>query len=133
MHDGASCVWQIHLFLLKVFHVYGVPPPKVLGYDDACHLKKFLENRADKDGATFARWVLDNMDLAVDKCAAAALLPRCPCRPLLLLHARPAPLCPQPTPHPSPRCAGSTGPITRITATARRTSTRASARRSPQT
>ena len=65
---------QVHLFLLKMFYVYKVPPPKVLSYDDGCHLKKFLENRAVKDGARFAAWVLESMAIVVDKCAA----PRAP-------------------------------------------------------
>ena len=74
-----------------MFHSYEVPPPKVLSYDDACHLKKFLENRANM-GAAFASWVLDNMDLAVDKCAAAAT-PLVP--PALLSHVPHTLRCPR--------------------------------------
>ena len=77
-----------------MFYEYGVPPPKVLAYDDGCHLKKFLENRA-KEGAKFARWVLSAMAIVVDKCAAAGRPPRAP-------HRLPHPECPRPCSAPAP-------------------------------
>ena len=72
-----------------MFYKYKLEPPDLLAYDDACHLKKFLENRA-KDGAKFARWLLAKMAFCVDKCAP--------------LHPPAPPARPAPAPGATPAC-----------------------------
>jgi len=42
---GSESLTQVHHFLFQAYHVDGIVKPKVLCYDDACHLKKFLLNR----------------------------------------------------------------------------------------
>lgn len=53
---------QVHLFLYEVFFRDGLPVPKVLCYDDACHLLLYLRNRSgdhEKYGySKFAWWLL---------------------------------------------------------------------------
>ena len=53
---------QVHLFLCKIFFRWKLPVPKVLVYDDACHLLAFLMNRVDRAEqfgySKFAWWLL---------------------------------------------------------------------------
>ena len=77
-----------------MFFHFNVPPPKVLAYDDGCHLKRFLENRANM-GSLFSKWLLGAMDIVVDKCAAA-------CTPPSSLAPSPAPPVAHTPPSPPP-------------------------------
>ena len=65
---------QVHRFLKKVFFKWKLPVPKVLAYDDACHLLRFLRNRAGERKhqygySDFAWWLLHykKVKLVVDR------------------------------------------------------------------
>ena len=64
---GAESLTQVHLFLFAVFFIAKVPPPKVLAYDDACHLLKFWQLREAK--SAFVQWLFHHqkMQLVVDR------------------------------------------------------------------
>ena len=46
---------QVHDFLYEAYMVDEIRKPRVLGYDDACHLKKFMLLR--KDSSSFVKWL----------------------------------------------------------------------------
>ena len=55
-----------------MYTTYNVPLPKVVAYDDGCHLLKFLKNRADPCGGNygyskFAHWLLTFVLIVVDR------------------------------------------------------------------
>jgi hypothetical protein len=51
--------------LYEIFFAYNIPPPRVLAYDDACHLLKYLQNREDR--SDFAKWLLAHVKFVVDR------------------------------------------------------------------
>ena len=53
----------MYLFLYETFYVEGVPTPKVLAYDDACHLSKFMINRFST--SFFAQWLCNDAHCGV--------------------------------------------------------------------
>ena len=53
---GSESMSQVYLFLYEAFYVQQVPTPRVLAYDDACHLSKFFINRLDT--SAFAQWLV---------------------------------------------------------------------------
>ena len=55
---GSESMSQVYLFLYDTFYLEQVPPPKVLAYDDACHLSKFLINRIQDKNSAFAEWLI---------------------------------------------------------------------------
>ena len=61
---GSESLTQVHHFLFQAYHVDGIVKPKVLCYDDACHLKKFLLNRPN---SPLCRALLRGMEIVCDR------------------------------------------------------------------
>ena len=61
---GSESITQLHHFLFEAYHKNGIKKPKVLVYDDACHLKKFLLNRPN---SILCRTLLRGMEIVCDR------------------------------------------------------------------
>jgi len=61
---GSESLTQVHDFLFQAYRVDKIQPPKVLVYDDACHLKRFLINRPTSQ---LSRWLLSKMVVYCDR------------------------------------------------------------------
>ena len=61
---GAESITQLQFFLFEAYHKEGIVKPKVLVYDDACHLKKFLLNRPD---SVLCRTLLRSYEIVCDR------------------------------------------------------------------
>lgn len=64
---------QVHHYLVKLFQHYPVPKDLIVGFDDACHLKRFARLR------TFhpkTKELLDNARLVGEHTPVRLLLPR---------------------------------------------------------
>lgn len=61
---GAESITQLHYFLFEAYHKNGITKPKVLVYDDACHLLKFLQNRPN---SILCRALLRGMEICCDR------------------------------------------------------------------
>ena len=64
---GSESLKQVHAFLYAVFYIHGVPPPRVLAYDDACHLLRWWQLREKR--SKFIAWLLSFLmvQLVVDR------------------------------------------------------------------
>ena len=64
---GSESLKQVLTFLYAVFCIHGITPPKVLAYDDACHLLRWWQLRSYM--SKFIRWLLDEkkVQLVVDR------------------------------------------------------------------
>ena len=64
---GSESLKQVHAFLYAVFCLHGVSPPRVLGYDDACHLLRWWQLREAQ--SKFIQWLLSFklMKVVVDR------------------------------------------------------------------
>lgn len=61
-NESLRCV---HAFFYAIMYLHQVAPPKVIAYDDACHLLRFWQLREAK--STFVSWVLKSLELVVDR------------------------------------------------------------------
>jgi hypothetical protein len=61
---GAESLTQLNFFLFEAYHKDGIVKPKVLVYDDACHLLKFLRNRPN---SLLCRTLLRGMAIVCDR------------------------------------------------------------------
>ena len=61
-NESLRCV---HAFFYAIMYLHHVAPPKVIAYDDACHLLRFWQLREAK--STFVSWVLNSLELVVDR------------------------------------------------------------------
>lgn len=61
-NESLRCV---HAFFYAIMHLHRISPPKVIAYDDACHLLRFWQLREAK--SKFVAWVLNVLVLVVDR------------------------------------------------------------------
>ena len=61
---GAESLTQVNAFLFEAYHMNKIVSPKVLVYDDACHLKKFCQNRPQ---SPLCQWILGAFPICCDR------------------------------------------------------------------
>ena len=61
----AESLKQVHQSMHSMLSTPGIEPPKVLAYDDACHLHRFWHRR--KESSPWINWLLSKITLVVDR------------------------------------------------------------------